>query len=223
VGAALAVLAERRRQQPLTMAASKSWVGHAEPAAGLVGLLFAQQAATGQVTLPIMHLATVNPYVGSTLEQTPHAAVLLPKQDSALPKAPQTQPGSIAFGVSAFAFMGTNAHALVAAGGSSSTSAAGASLRSHTQVFWQRKRHYVLPEANLLACAALVPPAVGQRQVVLQADLQAAALSFLWHHQVMGKAIFPGGYWPPLHFLRVLRMIVHAACRHSSSTKSWLL
>lgn len=209
VGAALAVLGERPRQQPLTMVASKSWVGHAEPAAGLVGLLFAQQAATGQLVLPIMHLATVNPYVSSTLEQTAHAAVLLPKESSPLPRKAQSGAGNAVFGVSAFAFQGTNAHATVAAGDSVLSPNLGS---GHIAVSWLRKRHYVAPEAHLLAETVMVSAGAGQKLVVLQGNLLAAQNSFLWGHQVMGKAIFPGVKGgdddDALHF-RVPRICAH--------------
>ena len=180
------------------MLASKSWVGHAEPAAGLVGLLFAQQAAFNHLALPVMHLASVNPYVASTLDQSPHAAVLLPKQASATAQGPASlQPFGSILGISAFAFMGTNAHALV----SSSSSGFGEStLQSQTPLPWRMKRHFVLPEANLLLGAALALRQVqpGQRQVSLQADLAAAQLAFLWSHQVLGKAIFPGALFQHL-------------------------
>ena len=187
VGAALAVYADGGRTQPLAMAASKSWVGHAEPAAGLVGLLLAQRAATAQASLPLLHLVTPNPYVASTLDQTAHAAVLLPRQASAQPQASRSEP--LAYGVSAFAFQGTNAHAIILASGSSSGPSGSSSTAAPA---WQRRRHYVLPEASLLAAVTLVPPAGGRRQVVVQADLASAQLAFLWDHRVMGRGIFPG-------------------------------
>lgn len=200
VGAAMAVLAETRRQDPLTVLASKSCVGHAEPAAGLVGLLFAQRAVARQLTLPIMHLRAVNPYVASTLDQTTAVRAALPKQGSALPQPAGAPAGGLLCGVSAFAFQGTNAHALVKT--ARSTSAGGTpSTAAEAALPWRRKRHYVLPEPHLLATTAAVVAAAagaaGQRQVLLAASLLEPQLSFLWDHQVMGKSIFPGKA-PPL-------------------------
>ena len=67
VGAAAAVLlkAGLPRSAPLHLTAAKSFMGHAEPAAGIVGiaklaLILGQQAAD-----PILHLTSINPYVAS--------------------------------------------------------------------------------------------------------------------------------------------------------------
>lgn len=86
------------------LAASKSWVGHAEPAAGLAGLLFARAAASQALSLPLLHLRAVNTYVANALEQQPVkggvAPALLPKQSG-----PGPFTSSLAtWGVSAFAF-----------------------------------------------------------------------------------------------------------------------
>lgn len=196
VGAALAVYSEASRQQTLVLAASKSWVGHAEPAAGLAGLLFAHAAATQALTLPLLHLRSVNPYVTNTLEQQLGtggiAAALLPKQGGGGPAAAgATQ--ACTWGTSAFAFQGTNAHALLAA-----AAPAGEDLATTLQgglllPAWQHKRHYVLPPAHLLiTAAASVTGGASHKRVLFHAELAAASLAFLWDHQVMGKAIFPG-------------------------------
>lgn len=204
VGAALAVFAEAPRHQPLALAASKSWVGHAEPAAGLAGLLFALGAASQQLALPLMHLTTVNPYVASTLDQQqqrskgmqPGLAVadaLLPRQGGPLPHAEEQQQGCI-WGVSAFAFQGTNAHALleVAAATSDAPEPDSAAVPA-----WQHKRQHVLPMAHQLISAAAVAGNAGRGaapsgRALFHAELAGASLAFLWDHQVLGKALFPG-------------------------------
>ena len=67
VGAAAAVLVEghntRRVQQPLALSGSKSWVGHSEPASGMVGFAHAALALGGGLSLGISHLRHLNPYV----------------------------------------------------------------------------------------------------------------------------------------------------------------
>ena len=181
--------AASQRQQPLALAASKSWVGHAEPAAGMAGLLFAHAAATQSCAVPLLHLRAVNPYVVSSREQQQAgsaSAAMLPRQGGALPMAAAgDQQGSI-WGVSAFAFQGTNAHALLEAKPAEATISVQAI--SAAMCSWQHKRQYVLPEANALIAAA----SMAGTKVLFHADLAAASLAFLWDHRVMGKAIFPG-------------------------------
>lgn len=71
-GAASAVLIEgtAARDAPLTFMASKSWVGHAEPGAGVVGLLHAYTALSQHAALPLQHLRSVNPHVGSIMDMS---------------------------------------------------------------------------------------------------------------------------------------------------------
>ena len=186
VGAAMAVYASgTARSIPLAMAASKSWVGHAEPAAGLVGLLFACRAATLHQALSLMHLRTVNSYVASTLEQSTAGTAALPKHAGPLPLATTTM--EVLCGVSAFAFQGTNTHALVQAVVSRD------SLQRPAQAtMWQRRHHHVLPEQHLLAAHVAVVGKGGNQHIVFETNLQCAALAFLWDHRVIGKCIFPG-------------------------------
>ena len=108
IGAASAALVEhgvRAGNAPLVLMASKSWTGHAEPAAGIAGLTHAQIALTTSLQLPIMHLRNINEHVGAVCAKysTSWAA---PRQEGAMPV-------SVAVGTSAFAFQGTNAHILL--------------------------------------------------------------------------------------------------------------
>jgi hypothetical protein len=66
VGALAAALVEPRlvgAPPPLALNAAKSWSGHAEPGAGMVGLVHAQATLAQAALLPILHLHNVNPYV----------------------------------------------------------------------------------------------------------------------------------------------------------------
>jgi hypothetical protein len=54
--------------------ASKTWNGHAEPAAGLVALLHAQQALLRSAALPLLHLRHINPYVAAALAEADTAS-----------------------------------------------------------------------------------------------------------------------------------------------------
>ncbi|KAI8473972.1 MAG: thiolase-like protein [Monoraphidium minutum] len=71
VGALAAVFGGTSRSgsapAPLLLSASKSWLGHAEPAAGMVGLLQAARQVSGAEAPPIGHLRTLNPLVASAL------------------------------------------------------------------------------------------------------------------------------------------------------------
>ncbi len=52
----------------VALMASKTWNGHAEPAAGLVAMLHAQQTLHHAAALPLLHLRRLNPYVMAALE-----------------------------------------------------------------------------------------------------------------------------------------------------------
>jgi hypothetical protein len=65
---ALLVGGDAPAAQPLSLLASKSWHGHAEPAAGLVALAHAASAAAAALRHPLLHLRTLNPYVAGVFE-----------------------------------------------------------------------------------------------------------------------------------------------------------
>ena len=186
LGAALAVL--RRSDAPLRLAAAKSRVGHSEPVSGTVGLTHAAAQLAQASSSAVMHLRSFNPLLVS-IAQT-HAG-----SGWAGPWAPrQAAPGQqttisssaaqhVASGVSAFAFQGTNAHAVLVRG--SSLPAGQRSIDSQ----WQRRRFWFgAPPHILVDSVVAATPAV----VRLQAALQAPALSYLWDHQVQGQALLPG-------------------------------
>uniref|UniRef100_A0A7S3QW51 Ketosynthase family 3 (KS3) domain-containing protein n=1 Tax=Dunaliella tertiolecta TaxID=3047 RepID=A0A7S3QW51_DUNTE len=127
VSAAAAVLIPKgSSRQPLAMLASKSWCGHAEPCAGVMGVMLAAQGQVQQATLPILHLRAMNPSVAAAVgdggERMVAARQLAPK-----PLSSPLQPSRAtddddglwqpldATGISAFAFQGTNAHAVMLA------------------------------------------------------------------------------------------------------------
>lgn len=57
-----------RTQQPLSLMASKSWVGHSEPAAGIVGMAHATLALAHSSVLGICHMREINPYVVNSMK-----------------------------------------------------------------------------------------------------------------------------------------------------------
>lgn len=105
VGAAAAVLLQPASSggRPLLMSSSKAQLGHAEPAAGIVGLLRLRAQIAHAAVAPMLHLRHVNPYLGSVLRAGGgggSAPVQLAR--AALPWAAVE---GRAAGVSSFAFM----------------------------------------------------------------------------------------------------------------------
>lgn len=186
LGAALAAL--RRSDAPLRLAAAKSRVGHSEPVSGTVGLTHAAAQLAQASSSAVMHLRSFNPLLVSIAQThvgSGWAAPWAPRQ-----AAPGQQTGSSssaaqqgASGISAFAFQGTNAHAVLVRG--SSLPAGQRSISSQ----WQRRRFwFAAPPHILVGSMVEATPAV----VRLQAALQAPALSYLWDHQVQGQVLLPG-------------------------------
>lgn len=180
VGAVASALAAGRGISgavPVLMAA-KSWLGHAEAGAGMVGLAFAQAALASHASLPILHLVGLNTYVTSALG-SPYwsvkreAASMLPGDEGSL------------IGTSAFAFQGTNAHALLRG------PPEGAAIDKPNAV-WQHSRLWVAPlkHAALQIAAVLLPKSTPE--VHLHCNVMTASLAYLWDHKVSGKVLLPG-------------------------------
>jgi acyl transferase domain-containing protein len=147
VGAAAALLTGTSgREAPLVLMASKSWIGHAEPAAGAVGLTHAQMAVTRALQPPVLHLGAMNPYVTALMERQP-GSWAVPRQPAALGAllAGSGSESQAVIGVSAFAFQGTNAHALLAA--MPLTTALAAPMGGST-AWQQQQRYWVAPSAH---------------------------------------------------------------------------
>ena len=107
VNAASAALCDdsSSRRRALQFAAAKSHVGHAESAAGLVGVGAAVSGVAGAEFRPLVHLRNVNTFIATG------GIVAFPRQRAG---AARTDGGEgIRSGVSSFAFQGTNAHVLV--------------------------------------------------------------------------------------------------------------
>jgi acyl transferase domain-containing protein len=87
---------------PLALLASKTWTGHAEPAAGIVGLLHARVSTAHEALLPVLHLRAMNSYVESGLARAEGSrGWSIPRGGAGL-AATLGRPA--ATGVSAFAF-----------------------------------------------------------------------------------------------------------------------
>eukprot|EP00775_Hariotina_reticulata_P014515 gene14515-14642_t len=58
-----------KHMQPLAMLSSKSWYGHSEPGAGVVGLMHTMTALKHMAVLPISHLRNLNPMASNILQE----------------------------------------------------------------------------------------------------------------------------------------------------------
>jgi hypothetical protein len=206
VGAAAASLGGATREQPLTLFTSTSWIGHAEPAAGVLGLLHAASAVTQHASLPLLHLRTVNPFVASALVGAP-GAWSLPRQQGPRPLGRPAEQAALS-GVSSFAFQGTNAHALVqglpaSSGAATLQRALAASGGSRP---WRRARFWFHPPASPLACS-FRGGAAGGKTTVLVARLHAPALASLLGCSAQGRHLLPVAV-PAMALAAAARMLV---------------
>ena len=181
------------RQQPLTLTAAKAMMGHSEPAAGLVGLLTIAAELTHSTAPGLLHLTSVNPYVGSVLNAAGGSGRGTGSGGSLVSMSRQTHGAPLVSGiqvhggVSSFAFQGTNAHAVVST--TSGDAKHGSSLPAGValQLPMQRLRHWVLPPPHSL----LVLASSQRETVIMQCQLADPSLAFLMDHQVMGRRLFP--------------------------------
>ena len=100
------IFSNRKQNQPLTLGAAKTNIGHTEAAAGIAGLIKSVLAIQHHQIPANLHLTTPNPDIA--WDTLPFA---LPTEASpwASPNSPHTA------GVSAFGFNGTNAHLILQA------------------------------------------------------------------------------------------------------------
>jgi hypothetical protein len=178
---------------PLQLLAAKSIVGHAEPAAGLTGVLYAVHQLRHASAAPILHLHTLNPHVTAAISSVEGAGTRLAMPREVLPLVGATAALSVGVGVSAFAFQGTNAHAIISAVDSVPCQPNVVGSGASAEPSWEKQRLWVHPKLSALVCSAAVlgGPGAGA-SVMFQCRLSAAALASWWDHRVGGKAVVPG-------------------------------
>ena len=180
------------RQQPLTLTAAKSMMGHSEPAAGLVGLLAIAAELTHSSAPGLLHLTSLNPYVSSVLNAAGGSSrgggggclVSMSRQTQGAGVVSRAQ---VHGGVSSFAFQGTNAHAVVSTFPGDSIRRSSQHQRDGAPLARQKQRHWVLPKPHSLLTLA----ASHKQAVIMQCQLADPQLAFLSDHHVMGRALFP--------------------------------
>jgi NADPH:quinone reductase-like Zn-dependent oxidoreductase/acyl carrier protein len=198
VGALTAVLSTRKTSNSISnnsviLSAGKTGVGHTEPAAGLVGVAHAVNAATSHLIHPVLHVHKLNPYLEGTLSGVNASLFSMPRLYGGFSSGRAT--GGLA-GVSSFAFQGTNAHILL-----SNTIPTTASSKDYikTEVsmpVWKQKYASVLPPTHpQIYSASMMKNSSICSSVNLEMRLGQPIHAFFQAHRVSGKAIFPGaGY-----------------------------
>jgi acyl transferase domain-containing protein len=132
------------RSSPLVLMASKSWMGHSEPASGAAGLAHAQVAVNASLQLPVLHLGAVNPYVAAGMGKQAHAW--------AVPRQPAPLHAASTCGVSAFAFQGTNAHVVIQTISALATGAAPRAAPLGGVQLYSKQHFWVRPPTHRWVC-----------------------------------------------------------------------
>lgn len=182
LGAATAVLLNKAsdRVSPLELTSAKSFMGHAEPAAGIVGLSKLTLMMCDVSIDPFVSLRNMNPHVSATLESRGQTPAFGPRQ-----VMPTGSNRASAFGgVSAFAFQGTNAHAMI------QNQVCTGLKRLEDIVDLEFSRYWVLPSPSpfLHNFAGLTRKSGSAR---LEGTLAAQRLNHLNDHVVLGRVLLP--------------------------------
>lgn len=175
---------------PLALLAAKSWCGHSEPAAGVVGLAHAHLAVSQQLVLPVLHLHSLNPHIESTLSTHGMDRRKLMAARQLAPMARPKAESALMCGTSAFAFQGTNAHAIMSVQPACVASSQSAGQTGRRLPF-EQKRYWVAPLVHPLL-TSFNPQHAQHRVAVFEASLATAAAAYLWDHAVAGRALMPG-------------------------------
>jgi acyl transferase domain-containing protein len=165
-------------RHPLRLDAAKSTYGHSETASGLLGVLQGVSKIESLATRGIMHLRRLNPYVTSALDS------ICATSTCAIPRivAPTISAGmSIATGASAFAFQGTNAHAITACRDLSGEFNRIAKQSPSIATSYQRRRLWFSPDSSKLLYSVSINR---KSQASFDIAFDRAGLSYLWQHQV---------------------------------------
>ena len=167
--------------------AAKSWCGHSEPAAGVLGLAHAHLALSQQAVLPVLHLRRLNPHIESSFNSQASDVRKMVTARQTGPMAASQAGSQLYCGTSAFAFQGTNAHAIMSI---QSPGAACQSARAKAKSLpFQRRRHWVAPLVHPLLTTF---NSSSSKIAVLEANLAAPSAAYLWDHIVADRSLMPG-------------------------------
>jgi len=179
VGAITALLLNNKDQRgPIVLRAAKTAFGHAEGAAGVSGFIHSLVSITHAESCLVTGLRTMNPYVGEAINVS--KLTLAPRESCALIRT-RVESTSIG-GVSAFAFQGTNAHAIL-----DQHMVTGAH-HMVDRIPWSKQSIWLAPRAHSLL-QVVRPSDEGATQVRIQSTLCGPTLSYLWDFRITGPAM----------------------------------
>ena len=185
------------RKWPLQLSAAKSFMGHGEPAAGIVGLTRLAICLGNLESDSFVSLRTMNPYVSATISGSrQHGALHAYSVARQLAPEPSV-PSIISGGVSAFAFQGTNAHAVVSKDHGSENSVSftlyGVTTASSRNFNFQKIRYWVLPVPYpFIKSYAMKKHSRNSRLEIFEGDLLSPRLGAVYpDHKVFDRVLFP--------------------------------
>ncbi|NRB36782.1 MAG: polyketide synthase dehydratase domain-containing protein, partial [Rhodobacteraceae bacterium] len=177
----------------LSVQAGKTYVGHTEPAAGVVGLIHAIHGTCHRTTSPVLHLRHVNPHLTRILggsQQSRQIARLghMCREQNGLTWSDSNSMSTYASGVSAFAFQGTNAHVLL-----QHVSSTPKLIVSELNLRFSSKiRYWVGPLTHPLMSHVELRNDAGSHIICMASKLERPVLDWICDHQVMGRIVCPG-------------------------------
>ncbi len=177
--------ADNTHSNPLSLLAAKSWCGHSEPAAGVLGLAHAHLALSQQAVLPVLHLRRLNPHIESSFNSQASDVRKMVAARQTGPMAASQAGSQLYCGTSAFAFQGTNAHAIM----SVQSPACQSAMAKAKPLPFQRRRHWVAPLVHPLLTTF---KGSASKITVLEANLAAPSAAYLWDHIVADRSLMPG-------------------------------
>jgi 3-oxoacyl-(acyl-carrier-protein) synthase/acyl carrier protein len=174
------------RLVPLQLAAIKAHYGHAEAAAGIVGLAAAAKGVSKSAHLHLLHLRHLNAHLPRTpcLFSSGCSARVLPRQRCAA--VTRSSAGTTA-GVSSFAFQGTNAHAVVRASSGRATATESIVL----DALWERQRFWFSPPRLWLQGQLVRAAGADEIAVFAMSPVTGTACALARQCNVLGQNVLP--------------------------------
>ena len=171
------------RKQALRLSAAKSSMGHAEPAAGGIGIAHVMYLMPQHLTVGLTHLRNINPVILGAFKMKASERLSLPKQSApfvSLKRTMRNEEG--VYGISSFAFQGTNAHIVISMNDLGREDSAMQHLQQ--DALWMLQRHwYVGPSHQLLSTVACTGAEV---QCIFEATTSQVPLGKVLQYECVG-------------------------------------
>lgn len=223
MGAATAVLdADTTSSHPIAFLASKSWFGHSEPAAGMLALAHAYTALSHLANLPMLHLHMLNPHIADALSSrsADHRPIVAARQLAAMPHGHNShgQSHGLVCGISAFAFQGTNAHAIMSVEPAATTAIHQPTQHSR-QLPFKHQHYWVAPLTHPLLATF---PKLRPQLAVMEGRFGSPGAAYLWDHMVSGRVLMPAAASFDLACSAASLLLPHGSAQQVSLTRATL-